>query len=424
MWAHGQFESGRAFVLMHIVNVDGSGRMSHAAFSDHESVEIVRYVSPPPLLSHDSEAADAYTLEFETASGRVMIQAEVLHNAPITFAGPTEWVAGLDRETPDAHHLIFEGHTRFELDGDVGYGLTERTGAPADAARRRRMMMSTTSTHDWGPLSSVPDGPTTWKDNAYFPFWDPSTGVFGAAHVSTSPHPPAEGRRARFSISVDGNVIQFVEPLEPGSFESPSLDGVITIDSPRVSGRLQHTPRFAVADYTPGGTVLMGGDALHHYEQTTEVSGHLVVDGRELEIHGRGGRDRTWGHRDESKGLVGYFWILATFETFSLTCLRLITDDGRDLTDGFRMTQDARPITGVSTTRDASSLCVGARFTLADGEIIDVRATDRPAGFWVPMSWERNAPTLGEYDEFCALRTSGGEDGFAVIGHAQVRNVF
>lgn len=292
--------------------------------------------------------------------------------------------------------------------------------------------MSATHT-DWGPLAhpaheQVPEGPTTWKDNAYFPFWDPAADVFGAAHVSTSPHPPAEGRRARFSVSVEGKVLQLVEPLQPGTFDSESiscdLDGVIEVDAPRVSGRLVYTPRHATADYTPGGTVLMGGDALHHYERTTDVRGRLVVDGQAFEIDGRGGRDRTWGHRDESKGLIEYFWILATFETFSLTTLRLIADDGRDLTDGFRMAEEARPITGVSITRDASSLCAGACFTLADGDAIEVRATAKPAGFWVPMSWERSAPTLGEYDEFCALRTADGEEGFAVIGHAQVRNVF
>src|SRR5581483_7696757 len=41
-----------------------------------------------------------------------------------------------------------------------------------------------------------------WRDNAFLAFWDESAGLYGCAHVSTSPN--SEGRRARCSVAAGG----------------------------------------------------------------------------------------------------------------------------------------------------------------------------------------------------------------------------
>src|SRR4051812_19982486 len=118
--------------------------------------------------------------------------------------------------------------------------------------------MSDARTSVWGSLAEpihtepLPDGRPAFRDNAFLGFWDTERGVIGAFHMSTSPN--AEGRRARFSLSVNGRTTELVEPLEPCCFTSPSigfdLDQRITLDGPGLAGEVSCTLIFAVADYS------------------------------------------------------------------------------------------------------------------------------------------------------------------------------
>lgn len=296
-------------------------------------------------------------------------------------------------------------------------------------------MASTAQTSDWGPLAkpvheSVPDGErdAAWKDNAYISFWDPDAAAFGTVHVSTSPN--AEGRRARASIFVAGASAEVIEPLEPGSFASESinfgLDGQVTVDAPTLTARLSATPRLALADYTPGAVIPpMGGEPVHHYQQTVDLAGPCTVEGREVDLAATGIRDRTWGYRDESLNIREYVWFFATFPDFSVTAMRFSADDDVDRVDGFVLTEDgASGIDGIAVTRDASGLCAEVRFALADGGELALGSLGRRGGFWVPMGWERRGPAMSSYDEFCAFRTGDGTEGFGVAEHGSVRQLF
>ena len=53
------------------------------------------------------------------------ITAEVVHYFTFTFAPPNEVLLGSYREDPGALHVC-EAVVRYELDGEVGYGLCER----------------------------------------------------------------------------------------------------------------------------------------------------------------------------------------------------------------------------------------------------------------------------------------------------------
>jgi hypothetical protein len=309
------------------------------------------------------------------------------------------------------------------------------TAFTGTSIRRATDMSTTAQAIDWGPLSEpihtdIPSQDRPWRDNAFLSFWDSDRDVYGVLHTSTSPN--AEGRRARISVQAGTTVLELVEPLEPGTFASDSISfaagATFAVDSPRIRGEVTFTPLHALADYTgdraPMAFSLDKRQPLMHYQRAATVKGSLVLDGREVTIDGTGFRDRTWGYRDESESVGEYFGFQFVFPRFAVNAMRLLGGDGNEATIGFLLSGEAVTIEHASLTRDASGLFAATRIALADGRTIEIRATDRHAGFWCPMGWEREGPTLGAYDEFCSLRTSEGEEGIGLIEQGIVKRLF
>ncbi len=294
--------------------------------------------------------------------------------------------------------------------------------------------MTTTLTRDWGELAHPvrDDHPgqdmPAWKDNAYLCFWDPEHDAHGVIHVSTSPN--AEGRRARASFSVRGRTAEVAEELEPGSFASESisfgLDGPIEVRSDRIEASLDHAPRGRWCDYGTTGVVpeLVEGEPLQHFQGAAAVTGSVSVDGERSEVDGVGLRDRTWGYRDESKMWPEYIGIIADIDGRLLTVMKF-RNDGGSASAGF-MLSDGEPVAVdelSGLTRDPAGLFAAASVTLADGEALDLRMTGRMAGFWVPMGWERQGPTMSAYDELIAIRTGDGRVGHGMVEQGIVRQL-
>jgi hypothetical protein len=274
-----------------------------------------------------------------------------------------------------------------------------------------------------------PGGQAPWRDNAFLSFWDPARNAYGTLHVSTSPN--SGGRRARLSLSVDGLMREIIEPLEPGSFSSASMSfdlgsGRAVAGAPGIELDLETAPLFAIADFRAKGVIpRMGGEPLQHFQTTVAVSGHCRIDGRETSIDGRGIRDRTWGHRDESVNISEYMWIFVTFADMSVTAMRFLGDGEHDVTDGFALDEcGCRPVQGMAITRDAAGLCAGATLKLADGNVLELRSGGRRAGFWVPMGDERAGPAMSCFDEFASFTTANGVTGFGLAEHGVVRKLF
>jgi hypothetical protein len=287
----------------------------------------------------------------------------------------------------------------------------------------------------WGPLSEpihgpVPQGRPAWKDNAYLSFWDPPNRVFGTVHVSTSPN--AEGRRARFSLSIAGRVIEIVEELQPGTFRSDSitfgLDDTVIVDSPDLSGTLTNLPRFAMADYSTRSIIppTVAGEPLQHFQRAARVHGRFTLSsGQSVTFNGDGFRDRTWGYRDESTSIVEYIAIMAVFDDRALTAMRFIGTDGSDRTEGYLLDENrAIAVNTIKVTRDAAGLLASASFPLQGKPDLGFTSLGRVGGFWVPMGWTRRGPAMSAFDEFTPVRTSTGEDSFAMIEHGILRNLF
>jgi hypothetical protein len=76
------------------------------------------------VLSSRAECSDPYILEL----GEHRISAEILHLLPNGFEGPNDICLGYDPAITTTAN--FEAMSRFEWDGEVGYGLTERSLRP------------------------------------------------------------------------------------------------------------------------------------------------------------------------------------------------------------------------------------------------------------------------------------------------------
>jgi hypothetical protein len=124
-WIHGRWPDGRAFMIFHLVTMDGSV-LSHVTVDDGRGRMPGRIASEAPLITDPAAGGSDYTLVFETERGTVKIAAEVVQLGVVSMAGTSELVVGADPE-PTSSHWLMEGTTRFTWDGDEGFGLTERT---------------------------------------------------------------------------------------------------------------------------------------------------------------------------------------------------------------------------------------------------------------------------------------------------------
>jgi hypothetical protein len=125
IWCWASFPSGRGFMVLG-VNVGGQSLVRAVTVEQGELIG--RTPAAPPMLSSRAGAADPYVLDF----GRYRIEAEILHLLPNGFDGPNDICLGYDPAVTTTAN--FEGFSRFEWDGEVGYGLTERSVRLSPAA--------------------------------------------------------------------------------------------------------------------------------------------------------------------------------------------------------------------------------------------------------------------------------------------------
>lgn len=124
-WLHAQFpESGRHLM---VVNVSSPSRPPFVlgVTGDGATTGPIAPVDVPLAGSLEEATAD-YRLTFDRDGERQVVEAEILNPLHAGFPGPAE--IGLGRFAPEqaSHHYI-DAFTRFRWDGEVGFGITERT---------------------------------------------------------------------------------------------------------------------------------------------------------------------------------------------------------------------------------------------------------------------------------------------------------
>jgi hypothetical protein len=118
IWSWANFPSGRGFILLHLV-VDGN-YLTRAVVQEDGALTAVD-LHNSPVLTERSQHADPYVLEL----GDHRISAEILHPFPNGFDGPNDICIGYDPAVTATAN--FESLSRFEWDGEIGYGHTERS---------------------------------------------------------------------------------------------------------------------------------------------------------------------------------------------------------------------------------------------------------------------------------------------------------
>ncbi|WP_078293233.1 hypothetical protein [Mycobacterium sp. D16R24] len=286
----------------------------------------------------------------------------------------------------------------------------------------------------WGPLatpihtdSAGPNDPI-WKDNGYLSFWDVTSNIYGTVHVSTSPNDD-QARRARFSVYLDGQIIELIETLPPGSFTSDSisfgLDGTIAVDHPNLKVLIGNTALWVPADFSLNELIppLVPGKPLQHFQQACDVQGTIAHGGRTWSLAATGMRDRTWGFRDEAAQWIEYAGLVCVVDGAFVSAMKFLGTDGTLRSDGYWVDgTGAVLITDIAFRRNAAAQFLAGTLTLADGRIKTVAMMARQAGFFVPMGRETDGPAFGTYDDFMTLRC-GEHEGAGFVEQGIVHRV-
>ena len=124
-WVTAQFPSGRTLVVWCIKEFDKEvGTI--ALMGDGQSVRKCRLVTAPPMLAEGGPADAPYSFVLAGDDGReTTVRANILQIGPMSIGGINELLMG-SPPMPTAHHRLLEAQTRFEWEGEIGYGLTDR----------------------------------------------------------------------------------------------------------------------------------------------------------------------------------------------------------------------------------------------------------------------------------------------------------
>jgi hypothetical protein len=124
IWVHGQFpRSGRSFMAVQVSGRPPRKPFAYAVSSDGRSVlpAAAQGLRPP---ADRAQAGEKYTFDLVTAEGTSRVRAEILKSIDMAFIGPSEIGLGTHHGA-DVNHAYLESFTRFEWDGEVGYGATD-----------------------------------------------------------------------------------------------------------------------------------------------------------------------------------------------------------------------------------------------------------------------------------------------------------
>lgn len=129
VWHSGQFPSGRGFQFCNVQYREGSGKDDELRFTtvtDHDGIHAAT-MENTPIITEESQAFESYEMHIRTEDGtRHVIRAEVLQVMPFSLLGPNE-IANGNHTGEATTHLLLDCQARYEWDGEIGYGLTERS---------------------------------------------------------------------------------------------------------------------------------------------------------------------------------------------------------------------------------------------------------------------------------------------------------
>lgn len=128
VWMNGQFSDNSTFEVFHAVDLSGRSG-THAVIGNDKGLCPAKLITPPPLITQPAQFDQGYDLVLEADSGeRMEIRAEIIQAPRMTIAGKFDLLFGNHPPPSGGHcHPLFESQTRFDWNGKVGYGLTDRS---------------------------------------------------------------------------------------------------------------------------------------------------------------------------------------------------------------------------------------------------------------------------------------------------------
>jgi hypothetical protein len=127
-WSNGYFPStGRSFGSLLVGHLDGSSTTRGYVVRDG-SVEDADVVTMPGLDNVRGEPA-SFDVQLSVRGRAAQISGTLLpeRRSNFSIAGPAEWTLGTEVDSPDTYFLA-QRLVRWEWDGDVGYGMSDRGG--------------------------------------------------------------------------------------------------------------------------------------------------------------------------------------------------------------------------------------------------------------------------------------------------------
>jgi hypothetical protein len=305
---------------------------------------------------------------------------------------------------------------------------------PNDSEQEESAVTTSERVSSWGriceplhtDLEIDPDGPS-WRENAFFTFWDRGKGIYGQAHFTTSPN--AGVRKARCHVWTGDRLVEIIEPLEPMSFHSQSIDveltGQVTVRSAGFDFDFSATPRFEQCNYSQSDTVpsIVAGQPLHHYQGSGNFEASLKAGDERIEFSGVCFRDRTWGYREDS-AWIEYYGIMCCFEDSDLTWLKFMSAPEDQRARGFLMGgRQGEIVETLVTERDSLGTIRSTDLTLDDATVLraEMAQSACPAQF-VPAGTPRGGRALTVYDLFQPTFVDGHE-GMAFVEQAVLRQL-
>lgn len=126
-WLHAQFpDSGRSLMVVLVTGKPPKSQFTYACVSDGETVSPVR-PSELPVAKNLADTETSFEFELTTEEGTTStVKATIINSFRAALVGASEIALGTFQFPGASHHYI-DAFSRFEWDGEVGYGIIERT---------------------------------------------------------------------------------------------------------------------------------------------------------------------------------------------------------------------------------------------------------------------------------------------------------
>jgi len=127
-WMHGQFtKSGRSFMAVSNTGRPPAPLFTYAVVSDYSSITPTEAENVLPAFSLKDCDSD-FEIKIVNKDGTTStIRAHILNSPRAALVGASEISLGAFVGMTEANHHYIDAFTRFEWDGEIGYGITERS---------------------------------------------------------------------------------------------------------------------------------------------------------------------------------------------------------------------------------------------------------------------------------------------------------